>query len=414
MENLNTKNSKQIKISFWVNGKNEKHIFSINLKQRINNLKKLKEYINLVKHFTKHFEKMKIFNEKGMEIDDTDIEHFTNNELLYLSIDGSNFNVINYVNQFQIIKPIKSGGYGEVLLAKNIITNNLVSIKKIDLQGFSTDDLYNISREALYLSSLIHKNIIKMYCSYTYNNCLYNVMDFAEGGELTQLINSSENISEKKIKDIFKQIQEGVKFIHGKNVIHRDLKPNNILFLDKEKNHVVIIDFGISGISNGLNREIIKAGTFKFTPPEVLSRNNYQSSNKIDIWALGVILYLMIFKTYPFNGENNKEILKKVEKEELTFPNEYKIKKSLAKLLKEMFEKNPKKRIDINDSLFDLWYNDESDDYEIFSNDKKEIKFRIIPQLNNEKEKAPSYLRTTKSISSKSSCLNSFRKNTFS
>ena len=303
MENLSTENSKQIKLSFWVNGKNEKHIFSINLKQRINNLKKLKEYINLVKHFTKHFEKMKIFNEKGMEIDDTDIEHFTNNELLYLSIDGSNFNVINYVNQFQIIKPIKSGGYGEVLLAKNIITNNLVSIKKIDLQGFSTDDLYNISREALYLSSLIHKNIIKMYCSYTYNNCLYNVMDFAEGGELTQLINSSENISEKKIKDIFKQIQEGVKFIHGKNVIHRDLKPNNILFLDKEKNHVVIIDFGISGISNGLNREIIKAGTFKFTPPEVLSRNNYQSSNKIDIWALGVILYLMIFKTYPFNGE---------------------------------------------------------------------------------------------------------------
>ena len=344
MENLSTKNSNQIKISFWVNGKNEKHIFSINLKQRINNLKKLKEYINLVKHFTKNFEKMKIFNEKGMEIDDTDIEHFTNNELLYLSIDGSNFNVINYVNQFQIIKPIKSGGYGEVLLAKNIITNNLVSIKKIDLQGFSTDDLYNISREALYLSSLIHKNIIKMYCSYTYNNCLYNVMDFAEGGELTQLINSSENISEKKIKDIFKQIQEGVKFIHGKNVIHRDLKPNNILFLDKEKNHVVIIDFGISGISNGLNREIIKAGTFKFTPPEVLSRNNYQSSNKIDIWALGVILYLMIFKTYPFNGVNNKEILKKVEKEELTFPNEYKIKKSLAKLLKGMFEKNPKKK----------------------------------------------------------------------
>ena len=77
-------------------------------------------------------------------------------------------------------------------------------------------------------------------------------------------------------------------------------------------------------------------------------------------------------------------------------------------------KKIQKKRIDINDSLFDLWYNDESDDYEIFSNDKKEIKFRIIPQLNNEKEKAPSYLRTTKSISSKSSCLNSFRKNTFS
>ena len=410
MENLS--NEKNVK--FWINGKTEKSIFTIKINQKINTLKKLKEYINYLKNTKKTIEKIKIYNEKGMEIDDADVENLINDELLYISFDNSKFDILNYVNQYQIIKPIKSGGYGEVLLGKDVLTNKLLSIKRINIKGFSTNDLYNISRESLYLSNLKHKNIIKMYCSYTYNNCLYNVMDFAEGGELTQLINSSENISEKKIKDIFKQIQEGVKFIHGKNVIHRDLKPNNILFLDKEKNHVVIIDFGISGISNGLNREIIKAGTFKFTPPEVLSRNNYQSSNKIDIWALGVILYLMIFKTYPFNGVNNKEILKKVEKEELTFPNDYKIKKSLAKLLRGMFEKNPKKRIDINDSLFDLWYNDESDDYEIFSNDKKEIKFRMIPQLNNEKEKAPSYLKTTKSISSKSSCLNSFRKNTFS
>ena len=101
---------------------------------------------------------------------------------------------INYINLYQIIKPIKSGGYGEVLLGKNVLTGNLVSIKKIDLQGFSTDDLYNISREALFLSSLVHKNIIKMYCSYTYKNYLYNVMDYAAGGELTQIINSSENI----------------------------------------------------------------------------------------------------------------------------------------------------------------------------------------------------------------------------
>ena len=116
-----------------------------------------------------------------------------------------------------------------------------------------------------------------MYCSYQYKDYLYNVMDYAEGGELTQLINSDIEIPENKIKDIFKQIIEGVRFIHSKNVIHRDLKPNNILFLDKEKTHIVIIDFGISGFSNGLNKEIIKAGTFKFTPPEILSKNNFQS-----------------------------------------------------------------------------------------------------------------------------------------
>ena len=402
MENVS--NDKNIK--FWINGKTEKSLFTLKINQKINTLKKLKEYINYEKN-TKSIEKIKIYNEKGMEIDDADVENLINDELLYISFDNSKFNILNYVNQYEIIKPIKSGGYGEVLLGKNVLTNKIISIKRINIKGFSTNDLYNFSRETLYLSNLKHKNIIKMYCSYQYKDYLYNVMDYAEGGELTQLINSDIEIPENKIKDIFKQIIEGVKFIHGKNVIHRDLKPNNILFLDKEKTHVVIIDFGISGISNGLNKEIIQAGTFKFTPPEILSKNNFQSSNKIDIWSLGVILYLMYFKKYPFDGENNKEIRKKVERDELKFPIGIKIRKSLVNLLRGMFEKNAKRRIDCNDYLFDLYFNDDSEEFEIFKNEVNKKKFRIIPDLDIND---CSNVKSEKSKSNKNSNLGSFRK----
>ena len=405
MENL----SKEINLKFWINGKTEKSIFPLKITPKINTLKKLKEYINYEKNSSKNIEKIKIYNDKGMEIDDADVENLINNELLYISFDNSNFNILNYVNQYQIIKPIKSGGYGEVLLGKNVLTNKLISIKRINIKGFSTDDLYNISRESLYLSNLKHKNIIKMYCSYQYKDYLYNIMDYAEGGELSQLINSDIEIPEFKIKDIFKQIIEGVKFIHGKNVIHRDLKPNNILFLDKEKTHIVIIDFGISGISNGLNKEIIKAGTFKFTPPEILSKNNFQSSNKIDIWSLGVILYLMYFKKYPFDGINDKEIRKKVERDELKFPIGIKIRKSLVNLLRGMFEKNAKRRIDCNDILFDLYFNDDSDEFEIFKNEVNKRKFRVIPDLNININDC-SQVNTDKSKSSKNSNVRSFRK----
>ena len=405
MENL----SKEINIKFWINGKTEKSIFPLKITPKINTLKKLKEYINYEKNSSKNIEKIKIYNDKGMEIDDADVENLINNELLYISFDNSNFNILNYVNQYQIIKPIKSGGYGEVLLGKNVLTNKLISIKRINIKGFSTDDLYNISRESLYLSNLKHKNIIKMYCSYQYKDYLYNIMDYAEGGELSQLINSDIEIPEFKIKDIFKQIIEGVKFIHGKNVIHRDLKPNNILFLDKEKTHIVIIDFGISGISNGLNKEIIKAGTFKFTPPEILSKNNFQSSNKIDIWSLGVILYLMYFKKYPFDGINDKEIRKKVERDELKFPIGIKIRKSLVNLLRGMFEKNAKRRIDCNDILFDLYFNDDSDEFEIFKNEVNKRKFRVIPDLNININDC-SQVNTDKPKSSKNSNVRSFRK----
>ena len=404
MENVS--NDKNIK--FWVNGKTEKSLFTLKINQKINTLKKLKEYINYEKN-TKSIEKIKIYNEKGMEIDDADVENLINDELLYISFDNSKFNILNYVNQYEIIKPIKSGGYGEVLLGKNVLSNKLISIKRINIKGFSTNDLYNFSRETLYLSNLKHKNIIKMYCSYQYKDYLYNVMDYAEGGELTQLINSDIEIPENKIKDIFKQIIEGVKFIHSKNVIHRDLKPNNILFLDKEKTHVVIIDFGISGISNGLNKEIIKAGTFKFTPPEILSKNNFQSSNKIDIWSLGVILYLMYFKKYPFDGINDKEIRKKVERDELKFPIGIKIRKSLVNLLRGMFEKNAKRRIDCNDILFDLYFNDDSDEFEIFKNEVNKRKFRVIPDLNININDC-SQVNTDKSKSSKNSNVRSFRK----
>ena len=403
MENL----SKEINLKFWINGKTEKSIFTIKINQKINTLKKLKEYINYLKNTQKTIEKIKIYNEKGMEIDDADVENLINDELLYISFDNSKFDILNYVNQYQIIKPIKSGGYGEVLLGKDVLTNKLLSIKRINIKGFSTNDLYNISRESLYLSNLKHKNIIKMYCSYQYKDYLYNIMDYAEGGELSQLINSDIEIPEFKIKDIFKQIIEGVKFIHGKNVIHRDLKPNNILFLDKEKTHIVIIDFGISGISNGLNKEIIKAGTFKFTPPEILSKNNFQSSNKIDIWSLGVILYLMYFKKYPFDGENNKEIRKKVERDELKFPIGIKIRKSLVNLLRGMFEKNAKRRIDCNDYLFDLYFNDDSEEFEIFKNEVNKKKFRIIPDLDIND---CSNVKSEKSKSNKNSNLGSFRK----
>jgi calcium-dependent protein kinase len=403
MENVS--NDKNIK--FWINGKTEKSLFTLKINKKINTLKKLKEHINYEKNSTKSIEKIKIYNEKGMEIDDADVENLINDELLYISFDNSKFNILNYVNQYEIIKPIKSGGYGEVLLGKNVLTNKIISIKRINIKGFSTNDLYNFSRETLYLSNLKHKNIIKMYCSYQYKDYLYNIMDYAEGGELSQLINSDIEIPEFKIKDIFKQIIEGVKFIHGKNVIHRDLKPNNILFLDKEKTHIVIIDFGISGISNGLNKEIIKAGTFKFTPPEILSKNNFQSSNKIDIWSLGVILYLMYFKKYPFDGENNKEIRKKVERDELKFPIGIKIRKSLVNLLRGMFEKNAKRRIDCNDYLFDLYFNDDSEEFEIFKNEVNKKKFRIIPDLDIND---CSNVKSEKSKSNKNSNLGSFRK----
>lgn len=95
-------------------------------------------------------------------------------------------------------------------------------------------------REALYLESFKHKNIVKFYHSFIYENSFYTVMDLAKGGELSKYINDQKCLSERTAKRLFKQIHHAVLYIHSKNVIHRDLKPNNILFLDENNENLVV------------------------------------------------------------------------------------------------------------------------------------------------------------------------------
>lgn len=261
--------NKNITVCF--NGKSYSKSFQLTLSYSTNSLKRLKDLIlNTIKNTSSSsIEKIKIFNYKGIEIDDVDIEYLGNNQLLFISLDGSNFSNLNYLNEYEIIKKIKSGGYGDVSLAKHVLTGKLVAIKENNTYGLSNEEVYNISREPLYLESLKHKNIVKYRHSYSYDNKFYMVMDYAEGGELAQLIAEKNWLTEKEAKKIFSQIVEAVSFIHNRNVIHRDLKPNNILFLDKMRERVIIIDFGICGYSSGNIQEKVKAGTLKFVPPEV-------------------------------------------------------------------------------------------------------------------------------------------------
>jgi serine/threonine protein kinase len=144
-----------------------------------------------------------------------------------------------------------------------------VAVKKIDISDVQSEEIYNIYREALYLESFRHKNIVKFYHSFIYESNFYSVMEFAKGGELSSYISSEKCLAEKTAKRLFQQLHDAVKYMHSKSVIHRDLKPNNILFLDEKKENLIVIDFGISGFYSGNIKEKIKAGTTRFLPPEV-------------------------------------------------------------------------------------------------------------------------------------------------
>ena len=358
----------KIDIILWLNGREKEYSFKLTINSKYSlSLKYLKELILKTIHSSKELTSIfslsdydeihTLYNEKEIPIDETDIQYLKQDEIIFFTFDASSFKSSNHYNQYQFIRWIKSGGYGQVFLSKHVYTNKEYAIKQIDTSEFSNEDLYNISRENLILRSMVHKNVIRCYNSFAHENKFYTVMDFAEGGELTYLLKDKGALSEEEAKKIFKQIYEAVCYIHSRNIIHRDLKPNNILFLDKEKTHIVIIDFGISGMSNGNQKEKIKAGTTRFLPPEIVGGEEFSSSQKLDIWALGVILFLMVEGCYPFNGKSTKEIILAILKENIEFNKKIKISNALKNLIGGMLEKNHRFRIDDDSDLFNKWFN---------------------------------------------------------
>ena len=360
----------KVDIILWLNGKEKEFSFKLNINSKNNlNIKYLKELIiktiiankDLNTKFSHYFSDHQIqinnlYNQKEILLEDADIQYLKQNEIIFFTFDNSSFKSSNHFNQYQFIKWIKSGGYGQVFLSKHVYSEKQYAIKQIDTTNFSNEDLYNISREYMILRSMMHKNVIKCYDSFAYNNKFYTVMDYAEGGELSTLLKEKGSLTEEESKKIFKQIYEAVCYIHGQNIIHRDLKPNNILFLDKEKTHIVVIDFGISGFANGNQREKIKAGTTTFLPPEIASGEEYGSNRKLDIWALGIILYRMIEGVYPFEGKNAKEIILSILKGKLEFNKKIKISYPLRTLIEGLLEKNHRFRIDDDSDLFNKWF----------------------------------------------------------
>ena len=131
------------------------------------------------------------------------------------------------------------------------------------------------------------------------------IMEYLEGGELLGYVVKKNRLEEKEACKFFLQMSEAIAYCHQINLIHRDLKLENILLADI--NTVKIVDFGIAGLANNFNISNLDIGTLRYMAPEVLSGNLKEIGPSIDIWALGVILYGMVVGRLPFDGETHEE-----------------------------------------------------------------------------------------------------------
>jgi eukaryotic-like serine/threonine-protein kinase len=250
-------------------------------------------------------------------------------------------------DRYEIIRVIGEGGMANVYLANDTILNRKVAVKV--LRGdLATDEKFvrRFQREALSASSLNHPNIVEMYDVGEDDGNFYIVMEYVDGKNLKQLIKRRTKLSLTEVVDIMKQLTDGIAHAHDSFIIHRDIKPQNMLILDNGL--VKITDFGIAVALNStqLTQTNSVMGSVHYLPPEQAAGKG--ATFKSDIYSLGIMMYELITGKLPFRGENAVEIALKQMKEPIPSIREdnNEIPQAVENIVLKACAKNPKNRYD--------------------------------------------------------------------
>ena len=207
-------------------------------------------------------------------------------------------------DRYKIIGKIGSGGMANVYLAEDLILERQVAVKMMSLtfnEDEERDNLRRFQREALSTTELIHPNIVNIY-DIGEGERPYIVMEYVEGTDLKKYIQENHPIPYSKVIKIMSQILSGISYAHRNGVIHRDIKPHNIL-IDKEGT-VKITDFGIAVAlsQNSITQTNSILGSVQYISPEQARGN--MVTKQSDIYSLGIVLYEMLTGVVPFEGES--------------------------------------------------------------------------------------------------------------
>jgi len=248
-------------------------------------------------------------------------------------------------DRYEIIKTIGEGGMANVYLAHDLILDRDVAIKILrgDLSG---DEKFvrRFQREALAASSLSHPNIVEMYDVGEDKGMYYIVMEYVKGVTLKQLIKKRGGLSLSECIDIMLQLTDGISHAHASYIIHRDIKPQNIMIQDNGE--IKITDFGIAIALNNTQMTQTNSimGSVHYLPPEQASGK--VATVKSDIYSMGIMFYELLTGSLPFKGDTAFEIAYKQIKEDIPSVREINpsIPQSVENVILKATAKNPKNR----------------------------------------------------------------------
>ncbi|XP_035255721.1 calcium/calmodulin-dependent protein kinase type II subunit gamma isoform X11 [Anguilla rostrata] len=262
-----------------------------------------------------------------------------------------------FTDEYQLYEELGKGAFSVVRRCVKKSTGQEYAAKIINTKKLSARDHQKLEREARICRLLKHPNIVRLHDSISEEGFHYLVFDLVTGGELFEDIVAREYYSEADASQCINQILESVNHIHQHDIVHRDLKPENLLLASKMKGAAVkLADFGLAIEVQGDQQAWFGfAGTPGYLSPEVLRKDPY--GKPVDIWACGVILYILLVGYPPFWDEDQHKLYQQIKAGAYDFPSpEWDTVTPEAKnLINQMLTINPAKRITADQALKHPW-----------------------------------------------------------
>uniref|UniRef100_A0A3Q1CBG5 non-specific serine/threonine protein kinase n=1 Tax=Amphiprion ocellaris TaxID=80972 RepID=A0A3Q1CBG5_AMPOC len=251
-----------------------------------------------------------------------------------------------HIGNYRLLKTIGKGNFAKVKLARHILTGREVNGCAI---------IYNVSRICLYLfdfNLILFWTTVQLFEVIETDKTLYLIMEYASGGEVFDYLVSHGRMKEVEARAKFRQIVSAVHYCHTKNIVHRDLKAENLL-LDADAN-IKIADFGFSNEFTLGNKLDTFCGSPPYAAPELFQGKKYDGP-EVDVWSLGVILYTLVSGSLPFDGQNLKELRERVLRGKYRVP--FYMSTDCEGILRRFLVLNPAKRCTLEQVMKDKWIN---------------------------------------------------------
>lgn len=253
---------------------------------------------------------------------------------------------------YDLEKTIGKGHFAVVKLARHVFTNEKVAVKVIDKTKLDEISKSHLFQEVRCMKLVQHPNVVRLYEVIDTQTKLYLILELGDGGDMYDYImKHDKGLPEDKARRYFRQIVEAISYCHKLHVVHRDLKPENVVFFEK-LGIVKLTDFGFSNMFNPGKKLETSCGSLAYSAPEILLGDSYDAP-AVDVWSLGVILFMLVCGVPPFQEANDSETLTMIMDCKYLVPDH--ISSSCKDLIHRMLQREPIHRAKLGDILNHAW-----------------------------------------------------------